>query len=81
MDRGSLVVQWLRLHAYATGDTGSTPGQGTKILHVVGSKNVNKWKNENWPQISIYLFVAFKLKMQDKNWHGKVTITCYDKLK
>ena len=40
MDRGSLVVQWLRLHAYASGDLGSIPGQGTKILHVVGSKNM-----------------------------------------
>ena len=40
MDRGSLVVQWLRFHAYASGDLGSIPGQGTKILHVVGSKNM-----------------------------------------
>ena len=29
----SLVVQWLRLHASTAGDTGSIPGQGTKILH------------------------------------------------
>ena len=29
----SLAVQWLRLHASTAGDTGSIPGQGTKILH------------------------------------------------
>ena len=29
----SLVVQWLRLHAFNAGDTGSIPGQGTKIPH------------------------------------------------
>ena len=28
----SLVVQWLRLHISASGDTGLIPGQGTKIL-------------------------------------------------
>ena len=29
----SLVVQWLGLHTSTAGDTGSIPGQGTKILH------------------------------------------------
>ena len=29
----SLEVQWLRLRASTEGDTGSVPGQGTKILH------------------------------------------------
>ena len=29
----SLKVQWLRLHASNAGDTGSNPGQGTKISH------------------------------------------------
>ena len=29
----SLAVQWLRLHASNAGDTGLTPGQGTKIPH------------------------------------------------
>ena len=27
----SLVVQWLRLHTSSAGDSGSIPGQGTKI--------------------------------------------------
>ena len=31
----SLVVQWLRLHASNAGGTGSVPGKGTKIPHVV----------------------------------------------
>ena len=26
------MVKWLRLHASTAGDTGSIPGQGTKIL-------------------------------------------------
>ena len=29
----SVLFRWLRLHASNTGDTGSVPGQGTKILH------------------------------------------------
>ena len=31
----SLAIQWLGLHASTAGDTGSIPGQGTKILHVI----------------------------------------------
>ena len=31
----SLAVQWLRLCSPNAGDTGSIPGQGTKILHTV----------------------------------------------
>ena len=31
--RDSLAVQWLELHASTAGDTGSIPGQGTKIPH------------------------------------------------
>ena len=31
----SLVVQWLGLHAFTAGNSGSTPGQGTKILYTV----------------------------------------------
>ena len=31
----SLAIQWLRRHASTAGDTGSMPGQGTKILHVM----------------------------------------------
>ena len=32
----SLVVQWLRLCASNSGDTGWTPNLGTKILHAAG---------------------------------------------
>ena len=40
-DCASLAVQWLVLHASTTGDMGSTPGQGTKILNAMqhGQKN------------------------------------------
>ena len=31
----SLVVEWLRLHPFNAGGTGSVPGQGTKILCAV----------------------------------------------
>ena len=31
--RTLLVDQWLRFHAHSSGDTGSIPGQGTKIPH------------------------------------------------
>ena len=37
-DITSLAVQWLRLHASTPGGTGSTPGQGTKILHAAWPK-------------------------------------------
>ena len=36
----SLVIQWLGIHASTAGGKGSTPGWGTKILHIV------------WPQAS-----------------------------
>ena len=39
----SLVVQWLGLHASTTGDGGSIPGLGTKMLHAMwGGQNNNK---------------------------------------
>ena len=40
----SLAVQWLRLQASTAGNMGSTPGRGTKILHVTryGKKQTNK---------------------------------------
>ena len=43
----SLVVQWLRLCASIVGDTGSIPGQGTKIPHAAqcGQKKLNKIKD------------------------------------
>ena len=34
----SLVVQWLRLRAPTAGGTGSMPGWGTKVSHVVRPK-------------------------------------------
>ena len=33
----SLVVQWLRLHAYNAGNVGSIPGWGIKIIHACGT--------------------------------------------
>ena len=42
----SLVVQWLRFHAFTAADSGSIPGQGTKISHAMWSKK-KKNKNEN----------------------------------
>ena len=42
----SLMVQWLGLHASTTGDEGSVPGLGTKILHAVWcGQNNNKKSN------------------------------------
>ena len=35
----SLVVQWLRLHAFTAAGSGSILGQGTKISHAMWSKN------------------------------------------
>ena len=32
----SVVVQWLRLHAFYAGVTGSIPGQGTGVPHGIG---------------------------------------------
>ena len=34
----SLVVQWLRLHAFTAAGSGSILGQGTKISHAMWSK-------------------------------------------
>ena len=31
----SLAVQWLRFHTPNTGHTGSIPGHGTKIMHIM----------------------------------------------
>ena len=39
----SLAVQWLGLRASTAGDTGSTPGWGTKIPHAV-RRSQNKTK-------------------------------------
>ena len=43
--RTSLVVQWLRLCAPNAGGTGSTPGQGTKILH---ASRPSQKKKKGW---------------------------------
>lgn len=40
--RTSIAVQWLRIHAFTTGGTGSTPGWGTKILCAVQNGQKNK---------------------------------------
>ena len=44
----SLVVQWLRLHSSTTGDTGSIPGQETKISHAMwhGQKKKKRKKEK-----------------------------------
>ena len=50
ISRTSLVVKWLRLCASNARDTGSTPGQGTKIPHATqqGQKiNKNNLKKKN----------------------------------
>ena len=44
----SLVVQWLGLHASTTGDGGSVPDLGTKILHAV-------WCGQNKTNIKLSL--------------------------
>ena len=41
----SLAVQWLRLHASNAGAAGSTPGQGTKILHASWRGQIKKKKS------------------------------------
>ena len=41
-DGNSLAVQWLGLCASTTGDTGSVPGQGIKILHTLWCSQINK---------------------------------------
>ena len=38
----SLVVQWLKLHAFIVGYVGLIPGQGTEILHGQKKKKSNK---------------------------------------
>ena len=40
----SPAIQWLGLHASTAGDTGSMPGQGTKILHVMQRGQKGKTK-------------------------------------
>ena len=43
----SLMVQWLRLRPSNAGDTGSIPGQGTKIPHAVSAAIKKKKKNSS----------------------------------
>ena len=42
----SLVVQWLRLPAFNSGDVGSIPGWGTKISHTVWCREKKKKKEK-----------------------------------
>ena len=42
----SLVVQWLRLCASNSGDTGWIPNLGTKILHAAGYASPPRKKNK-----------------------------------
>ena len=47
-DRASLAVQWLRLCTSTTGDMGSIPGWGTKILHAALSGQKKNLLNVVW---------------------------------
>ena len=43
MGYGISLVQWLRLHAFTAGGTGSIPGQGTKIPYATWHRqNINE---------------------------------------
>ena len=44
----SLVLQWLRLHIFTAGSTGSIPGGRTKIPHATrhGQKEEKEFKSE-----------------------------------
>lgn len=44
-----LVVQWLRLLASTAGGTGSIPGLGTKILHVLRHVQKKKLQKRDGP--------------------------------
>ena len=48
----SLAVQWLKLRASTARDTGSIPGQGTKI-----PQTTECGQNKNW-----YVFITFAIK-------------------
>ena len=43
------MVQWLELHASTTGDTGSIPGRGTKILYAVWHSQKKKITFRGFP--------------------------------
>ena len=43
----SLVVQWLRLHAFTAEGLGSIPDRGAKILHAVQGSQKKKREREN----------------------------------
>ena len=43
----SLVVQWLRLHAFTARNTGSIPGWGIKILCAVQPKGKKKKRKKS----------------------------------
>ena len=49
---GPVVVLWLRLHASNVGDTSSILGQGIKIPHATGHRQINKLIKEFIPKLS-----------------------------
>ena len=55
----SLVVQWLRFHAFIAGGTSSIPGWGTKIPHAAWCGQKNKNKNKNKLSVIFYLCNIF----------------------
>ena len=60
----SLAVQWLGLHTSTAEDTGSIPGQGTKIPHAMWCWKKKKRK-EKWAEdlTDIYLKKTYRWPM------------------
>ena len=58
---GTMVVQWLKLHAFTSGDTGSILSGRTKILHTVWCYQKKRKKN-------IYIY---KLTLSLESWMWK----------
>ena len=48
----SLAVHWLGLHISTAPGMGSTPGQGTKILHAMQRGPPKKRKKKVWKVVS-----------------------------
>ena len=60
---GTMVVQWLKLHAFTSGDTGSILGGRTKILHTV-------WCYQKKRKKKIYIYI-YKLTLSLESWMWK----------
>ena len=58
--RTSLVVQWLKLHAFNAGSTGSIPDWGTKIPHAMRQKEKEKYEIVVDPLCVDTLFVQLR---------------------